>query len=204
MAADCLSSHNHHHPQGGLKGDIGTVIYDSEGRKFSYAPKDWTVEGLRQFVLDFQDNKLEPYIKSEPIPAPSSDAVVTLVGRNFEEIVNQPGKDVFIEFYAPWCGHCKTLAPKWEAFAKDVAAEESIVVAKIDATANDFPQSQFPVSGFPTLYYVPASSKQSPIKYEGEREVKDFIAFVKKNASAPLKTLASSSKSKKDKAKSEL
>ena len=160
------------------------------------------MEGLRQFVLDFQDNKLEPYIKSEPIPAPSSDAVVTLVGRNFEETVNQPGKDVFIEFYAPWCGHCKSLAPKWESFAKDIAGEENIIVAKIDATANDFPQQLFPVSGFPTLYYVPANNKQNPIKYEGDREVKDFISFVKKNASSPLKTLGS--KSKKDKAKSEL
>ena len=135
--------------------------------------------------------------------AESSSDVLVLTDKNFAAKLASTDL-ALVEFYAPWCGHCKTLAPKWEAFAKDVAAEESIVVAKIDATANDFPQSQFPVSGFPTLYYVPASSKQSPIKYEGEREVKDFISFVKKNASAPLKTLGSSSKSKKDKAKSEL
>ena len=43
-----------------------------------------------------------------------------LVGENFDEIVNDENKDVLIEFYAPWCGHCKSLAPKYEELGEKV------------------------------------------------------------------------------------
>ena len=43
-----------------------------------------------------------------------------VVGRNFDEIVNDPSKDVLIEFYAPWCGHCKALAPKFDELGEKV------------------------------------------------------------------------------------
>lgn len=42
------------------------------------------------------------------------------MGRNFEEVVNDETKDVLIEFYAPWCGHCKSLAPKYEELGEKV------------------------------------------------------------------------------------
>lgn len=44
-----------------------------------------------------------------------------VVGKNFDEIVNDDTKDVLIEFYAPWCGHCKALAPKYEELGEKVS-----------------------------------------------------------------------------------
>ena len=81
-----------------------------------------------------------------------------VVGKNFDEVVNDDSKDVLIEFYAPWCGHCKTLAPKYEELGKKVSSchirashdfllfpqfenDPNIVIAKMDATANDYPST---------------------------------------------------------------
>lgn len=44
-----------------------------------------------------------------------------VVAKNFDEIVNDPERDVLIEFYAPWCGHCKQLEPKYTELAEKVS-----------------------------------------------------------------------------------
>lgn len=47
-------------------------------------------------------------------------------------------KDVLVKFYAPWCGHCKSFAPIYEAFAEKIAAENpNIIIADVDATENE-------------------------------------------------------------------
>jgi len=57
-------------------------------------------------------------LKSEEVPETNDEPVKVLVGKNFEAIALDETKDVLVEFYAPWCGHCKTLAPKYDELAK--------------------------------------------------------------------------------------
>jgi len=157
---------------------------DQKGGKFKMSDK-FSVKTFENFVKDFLDGKLKPYIKSEPAPEPNDGPVKVVVGSTFEEIVNDDSKDVLIEFYAPWCGHCKSLEPKYNELGEKLEGNDNIVIAKMDATANDVPEP-YEVRGFPTIYFAPKGSKDSPKKYQGGREVKDFLDYLKREASDPI------------------
>lgn len=76
---------------------------------------------------------------------------------------------MFVEFYAPWCGHCKSLAPEWNELATNLKGE--VKVAKLDATEHKTVAGEFGVSGYPTIKFFPAGKKDSgsAIPYEGQR-----------------------------------
>lgn len=107
--------------------------------------------------------------------------VKIVVGSTFDAVVFDQTKDVLIEFYAPWCGHCKNLEPKYKELAKKFKKYSDLVIAKFDATANDAP-SEFEFKGFPTIFFVPAGELNQVIKYEGGREIEDFSSFLQENA----------------------
>lgn len=121
-------------------------------------------------------------VKSEEVPqVAKAGEVVTLVGNNFRQIVNGE-KDMFIKFYAPWCGHCKTMAEPWKAFAAEMGDEfDTLAIAEIDATANEAPE-EFEYKGFPTLFWVPKGGVV-PVKYEGGRDKAAWTKYVVENAS---------------------
>ena len=65
-----------------------------------------------------------------------------IVGKNWQEHVLDSTKDVFVEYYAPWCGHCKRLAPIWDELAAAYADVPNLTIAKMDATANEVEEVQ--------------------------------------------------------------
>lgn len=126
--------------------------------------------------------KLTPYLKSQPVPRKQEGPVRVIVARSFEEEVMKTDKDVLLEFYAPWCGHCKKLEPVYKKLAKQLAkSNPNVVVAKFDATANDV-HPGFKVEGFPTIFFMRASEKDNPIPFNGDRsleslKVRSFVAI---------------------------
>jgi len=147
---------------------------------------EFSIESFNKFVQDFHDGKLEPYLKSEAIPKSNDGPVKVGVAKNFDELVINNDKDVLLEFYAPWCGHCKKLAPVLEELGKELAEESNVVIVKFDATANDVP-APFQVHGFPTLFWLPKGKKTDPQRYEGGREKSDFITYISKHSTDGLK-----------------
>lgn len=88
---------------------------------------------------------------------------------------------MLLEFYAPWCGHCKALAPKYDELAGLFAAHaDKVVVAKVDATANDVPDE---IQGFPTIKLFRSGAKADPVDYAGSRSVEDLANFIRDNGS---------------------
>jgi protein disulfide-isomerase A1 len=152
-----------------------------KNQKFPFdQEKELTAEAIKAFVEEFVSGKMEPSIKSEPIPE-TQGPVNVVVAKNYNDIVLDDTKDVLIEFYAPWCGHCKALAPKYEELGQLYANSEfkdKVVIAKVDATANDVPDE---VQGFPTIKLYAAGSKDAPVTYSGPRTVEDLIKFIAEN-----------------------
>jgi protein disulfide-isomerase A1 len=133
---------------------------------------------------DYTNGKLKADLKSQEIPHDNNGPVTIVVGKNFDDVVLNSGKDVFIEFYAPWCGHCKRLTPVWEELGETLSDVESITIAKMDATANE--HEKLDVSGFPTIKLY-KSAGGDPLTYEGSRTLDGFLSYLKEESSDPSK-----------------
>lgn len=103
--------------------------------------------------------------------------VWTIVGSNFNELLVDSDKHVFVKIYAPWCGHCRAMAGAWDDLAASLKDDDNVIIAKVDATENDTP-SGYQVRGFPTLFYAAPGSKDTPEKYQGARTVEAWTTFL--------------------------
>ncbi|KAI9823578.1 MAG: protein disulfide-isomerase precursor [Thelocarpon impressellum] len=166
-----------------------------KNQKFPFdQAKKLTAEDVGAFVQDFVDGKVEPSIKSEPIPEKQDGPVQVVVAHNYKDVVLDNDKDVLLEFYAPWCGHCKALAPKYEElaalYADNAEYAKKVVIAKVDATQNDVPDE---IEGFPTIKLFAAGAKDSPITYSGSRTIEDLAKFINESGKYQVDAYAAAS-----------
>jgi len=143
-----------------------------------YLPESASTDesSLRAFTQGVIDGKIERHYKSAPLPE-DWDAlpVKTLVASNFHEVTGpENGKNVFVEFYAPWCGHCKQLAPIWDQLGEKYNGNPNVVIAKMDATANEV--KGVSIQGFPTIKYFKADGEV--LDYNGKRDLEGFTKFL--------------------------
>ncbi|KAJ4892526.1 Protein disulfide-isomerase like 2-1 [Raphanus sativus] len=132
-------------------------------------------EGARnaEALAEFVNKEGGTNVKLAAVP----QNVVVLTPDNFDAIVLDQNKDVLVEFYAPWCGHCKSLAPTYEKVATVFKQEEGVVIANLDADAHKSLGEKYGVSGFPTLKFFPKDNKAGQ-DYNGGRDLDDFVSFI--------------------------
>lgn len=141
---------------------------------------EMTEDRIADFANKFFEGKLSAYYKSEDIPEEQVGAVYKVVGKSFDEVVYNPKKNVFVKFYAPWCGHCKALAPVYEELAQAYADDKDVIIAEMDATANEV--ADINIRGFPTLKFFKAGGNgKNVVDYEGDRTLEALKEFVEKN-----------------------
>ncbi|KAK7707804.1 protein disulfide-isomerase precursor [Botryosphaeria dothidea] len=172
----------------------------AKNQKFPFNQEEKiTKKAVGKYVDDFIAGKIEPSIKSEPVPEEQEGPVTVVVANSYQQEVIDNDKDVLLEFYAPWCGHCKSLAPKYDElatlFAKNKDFASKVSVAKIDATANDVPDE---IQGFPTIKLFRAGKKDEPLEYSGSRTVEDLAKFIAENGSHGIDAYTATADEKAD------
>ena len=149
------------------------------GVKDTYGPEVGGIDedNVRKFLQDYLDGKLTPrrWLKSEDVPSDwDQGPVKTLVGRNFHEVINGE-KTVYVMFYAPWCGHCKQLHPTWNELGEKFEGHEKVIIAKMDATANDL--VDLAISSYPTVKIFKGSIESAVDSKE--RDLDAMINFLR-------------------------
>lgn len=106
----------------------------------------------------------------------SSKDVVELTDANFKEKVLNSDDLWLVEFYAPWCGHCKSLAPIWAQAATELKGK--VKLGALDATVHTSTANQYEIRGFPTIKLFAAGKKDGSAEdYQGGRGKSDIVNF---------------------------
>lgn len=131
----------------GIKEFPSLVLQTKEGR-YVYPENTFAdAATVITFLKDVAANKIEKFLMSEPIPETNDEPVKVIVGKTFKDMVIQADKDVLVEVYAPWCGHCKKFEPIYTEFAEKMSGNKHLLVAKMDGTSNESPVPNFEWKG---------------------------------------------------------
>ncbi|PON94599.1 Protein disulfide isomerase [Trema orientale] len=143
------------------------VIQTNDGQK--YLKSNLEPDHIAPWVKEYKDGNVSPYKKSEPIPEQNNEPVKVVVAETLQDYVNSDKNSVYYDY--SWCFILY--------FAISYEKDPDVVIAKLDATANDIPNDTFEVKGYPTLYFKSASGKIS--QYDEDRTKEAIIAFIEKN-----------------------
>lgn len=164
------------------KQDSPTIRLISLGQdmtKYKYENEVIDRDNVVKFVQDFFDNKLKPHLLTQEVPEDwDAKPVKVLVGKNFEQVAKDKSKTVLVEFYAPWCGHCKQLVPIYDQLGEHFKDNADIVIAKMDSTVNEL--EDIKIQSFPTIKLFPKDS-DAVIDFNGERTLEGLTKFVESN-----------------------
>lgn len=151
------------------------IALEQDMAKYKPASNELSANTVEEFIQSFFAGTLKQHLLSEDLPSDwAAKPVKMLVATNFDEVVFDSTKKVLVEFYAPWCGHCKQLVPIYDKLGEHFEKDDDVVIAKIDATANELEHTK--ITSFPTIKLY---TKDNQVRdYNGERTLAALTKFV--------------------------
>ncbi|XP_049784160.1 thioredoxin domain-containing protein 5 homolog [Schistocerca cancellata] len=154
-----------------------TLLWIEDGKKVDKYQGPRTIEELKAFVSKMVGSDASQATRSSDVQ--DSSPVVSFSGENFEHGIARGL--TFVKFFAPWCGHCKRLAPTWEELGKKFASNSLVKIVKVDCTSNSNKDlcNDEEVDGFPSLFLYKDGKRIA--EYNGSRTLDDLYEFVSKH-----------------------
>eukprot|EP00210_Caulerpa_lentillifera_P009214 g8784.t1 len=157
--------------------DYPAIVIHEHSVATKYIKKNCLPSDVSNFVAQWKAGELTESLKSEEIPADNAGPVKVVVAKEYRSFINA-GKNAFVEFYDPENEYCKELEPVFEDLGKHYQKQEDIVIAKMDAIANDVPDPRFKIRGYPILKYF--SKDGDILDFVGDTTLSGFIDFINK------------------------
>lgn len=181
-----------------LQSHVPIIVAHNPNRDYKYkspARIQLTTSSMKSFVHGVLSGEVQHILRSEqPSKLAKGSYVVKAVGSNVLSIVSDATKDVLLEVYTSSCSRCKALAPTYDILGKAFQGEDRVVIAKIDASANDLPLS-WGVKKYPTILWFPKSDKPystspTPQPYwDAGVSLHELVTFVVRQSSFDSKSL---------------
>merc|ERR1719271_480930 len=119
------------------------------------------------------------------VSAAEESRIAELTADNFYQKLGELPQGALVEFYAPWCGHCKQLLPILEDAHKELSEGDKldpVPIMKFDATTSEEISMKFEIKGYPSLQWLKGDSAEVALKlgeYEGQRKQEDIVDYVR-------------------------
>ncbi|XP_055994916.1 protein disulfide-isomerase-like protein of the testis [Sorex fumeus] len=153
------------------------ILNLSADARYKMPSDEITYDELRKFGQNFLKNKVKKHQSSEEVPKFwDQRPVKQLVGDNFNSVVFDKARDVFVMFYAPWSEKCRVLFPVLEELGGRYQNHPTVTIARIDITANDLQPTY--LDRYPFFRFFPTDSQEA-VRYEGEHTLEAFTNFLK-------------------------
>jgi len=156
--------------------EMRLIKLEEEMTKFKPPTKELTLEAIQTFVQGVMEGTIKQHLLSQEPPENwESLPVKPLVSTTFDSVAFDKKKTVLVEFYAPWCGHCKQLEPVYNELGAKYADKDDVVIAKMDATANELEHTK--INSFPTIKLYKKETNEV-VDFNGERNLEGLSAFI--------------------------